>query len=157
MGVSLCKMSTLGDKAQVPCETALGGTKTQAFAAWLAQGHYILNHLWINLCEQTWVFLANGHSALIHCGVCQSGALLPMEGADRSRCPSPPHRSPTAAIRYPKHRRSLPWVCCLIHREKMGHHSPHPNSWDESHQKTPVSLLWLVESHPYDILLTAWH
>lgn len=44
------KMSTLGEKAQVSCETALGGTKTQVFTAWLSQGNYILKHLWVNLC-----------------------------------------------------------------------------------------------------------
>lgn len=38
-------MSTLGEKVQVSCETALGGTKTQVFTARLAQENYILKHL----------------------------------------------------------------------------------------------------------------
>lgn len=93
-------MSCLGKEA-VPCETALGGTKTQVLTAPLAQGNYILKHLWINLCKQTWIFLANSHRARIHCAVCQSGLLAP-EGADRSRHLRPPNCSPTATITYPK-------------------------------------------------------
>lgn len=93
-------MSTLGEKAQVSCATALGGTKTQVFTAWLSQGNYTLKHLWINLCKQTWVVLANCPSIHIHCAVCRLGAWQIMV---------PPKRSPTATpIVYPKYSTSFP-------------------------------------------------
>lgn len=89
------KMSILGEKAQVSCETALGGTKAQVFTAWLPQGNCILKHLWINLCKQMWVFLANCPSTHIHCAICKLGVRQVMV---------PPKSSPTATPTvYPKY------------------------------------------------------
>lgn len=103
-------MSSLGKEA-VPCETALEGTKTQVLTASIAQGNCISKHLWINLYKQAWIFLANSHSARIHCVVCQSG-LLALEAADRSRHLQPPNHSPTATIMYPKDSTPCPgWLC----------------------------------------------
>lgn len=94
------KMSTLGEKAQVSCETALGGTKTRMFTAWLAQGNYISKHLWINLGKQMWVFLANCPSTHIHCAVCQLGGW---------QLTVPPNCSPTdTPIVYPKYSTPCP-------------------------------------------------
>lgn len=81
----------------------------------------------------------------------------PRRGGWQVEAPVTTQPPPYSRHNIPQIQHSLPWVRCTIHGKKMGHHLPHADSWDESHQKTPVALLWLAESHLYNILLVACH